>query len=61
MQLHPGHNYSCVSCSSIEDQLTGNPFLHFSDSEGFIDYRMDRHDKIRSTPYQPVKVEDLLS
>ena len=61
MQLHPGHNYSCVSCSSIEDQLTGNPFLHFSDSEVFIDYRMDRHDKIRSTPYQPVKVEDLLS
>ena len=61
MLLHPGHNYSCASCSSIEEQIEGNPFLHFSDSEGFIDYRMNRHNKIRSTPYQPVQVKDLLS
>ena len=61
MLLHPGHNYSCASCSSIEEQIEGNPFLHFSDSEGFIDYRMNRHNKIRSTPYQPVQIKDLLS
>ena len=52
--LHPGHNYSVTPTSTIEEQIKGNPFLHFDDEEAFVRYRMHEHDKIRSSPYHPV-------
>ena len=52
--LHPGHNYSVAPTSTIEEQIKGNPFLHFDDEAAFVRYRMHEHDKIRSSPYHPV-------
>lgn len=59
-RIHPGHNYANKKHSTISEQIEGNPFLHFHDCHDFVDYRMHRHDKIRSTPYQPVYTRDLL-
>lgn len=66
MMIHPGHNYSVVETSTIQQQLEGNPFLHFEDEDQFIHYRMHVHDKTRSDPYGPLtkqqmRVSDLLS
>ena len=58
--IHPGHNYAGKKHSTMSEQIEGNPFLHFHDCDDFIDYRMHTHDKIRSTPYQPVYTKDLL-
>jgi len=53
--LHPGHNYAPQSpTSDLQTQCEGNPFLHFEEIENFVRYRMQIHDKIRSTPYFPV-------
>ena len=52
--LHPGHNYAEKSTSTMEEQIDGNPFLHFDDENKFVNYRMVEHDKIRDTPYHPV-------
>jgi len=52
--LHPGHNYAVKETSTIEEQMDGNPFLHFDDEEGFVHYRMVEHDKTRSSPYEAV-------
>lgn len=58
--IHPGHNYSTHSTSTISEQIDGNPFLHFHECEDFVEYRMHTHDKIRNTPYQPIRASDLL-
>lgn len=51
--LHPGHNYSPAhSTSSLQQQIEGNPFLHFEDTDDFVNYRMHVHDKVRESPYQ---------
>ena len=52
--LHPGHNYSVKITSTIEEQLQGNPFLHFENEKEFVNYRMHEHDKVRHSPYGPV-------
>lgn len=59
--LHPGHNYApaCPS-STINEQIEGNPFLHFDQKDEFVDYRMHVHDTIRDTPYTAVKKEEAL-
>jgi glyoxylase-like metal-dependent hydrolase (beta-lactamase superfamily II) len=59
--IFPGHNYADKTTSTIEEQAEGNPFLHFEDCEQFVEYRMHTHDKVRSTPYHPVLIKDLLS
>ena len=47
----PGHNYSDQCTATMEEQLEGNPFMHFHNREKFVDYRMHQHDKIRHSPY----------
>ena len=57
--VHPGHNYSQQSTSTIAEEIEGNPFMHFDDMEKFRHYRMDLHDKCRHDPYGPVLKKDL--
>lgn len=52
--IHPGHNYAVKSVSTVEEQVEGNPFLHFTELDRFIQYRMHYHDKHRDSPYGPV-------
>ncbi|MDH5547610.1 MAG: MBL fold metallo-hydrolase [Gammaproteobacteria bacterium] len=52
--IHPGHNYSDRETSRMQDELDGNPFMHFDDEKDFVEYRMVKHDKIRNAPYLPV-------
>jgi hydroxyacylglutathione hydrolase len=47
----PGHNYSDQHTATMEEQLEGNPFMHFHNRNKFIDYRMHQHDRIRHSPY----------
>ena len=54
MVIHPGHNYADRTTSTLEEQIEGNPFLHFDKSAEFVRYRLVEHDRIRSTPYHPV-------
>ena len=50
----PGHDYSVRRESTIEEQITGNPFMHFQDLNKFVEYRMSVHDKIRVSPYDAI-------
>lgn len=52
--LHPGHNYAEKTTSTIQEQIEGNPFLHFDNANDFVKYRMHDHDKVRDTPYHPI-------
>lgn len=52
--IHPGHNYAEKTTSSLEEQIEGNPFMHFDERDKFVEYRMRIHDRIRSTPYRAV-------
>ena len=52
--IHPGHNYAQTATSTMEQQLEGNPFMHFDHSDQFIKYRMHYHDKHRDSPYGPI-------
>jgi len=59
--LHPGHNYAPSNpTSTIEEQIEGNPFLHFDKKDEFVNYRMHVHDSIRNTPYTAVSKEEAL-
>jgi hypothetical protein len=53
--IHPGHNYAEQTTSTLEEQIAGNPFLHFEDPARFIRYRMQYHDRHRDAPYGPVR------
>ena len=50
----PGHDYSVKRESTIKEQITGNPFMHFEDLSKFVEYRMSIHDKTRPSPYDMV-------
>jgi glyoxylase-like metal-dependent hydrolase (beta-lactamase superfamily II) len=50
----PGHNYAQKPSSTMEEQVAGNPFLHFDSLDRFVTYRMHYHDKHRDSPYGPV-------
>ena len=52
--LYPGHNYAEKTTSTIQEQVDGNPFMHFDHEHDFVQYRMVEHDKIRHSPYGPV-------
>lgn len=52
--IHPGHNYSVKTTNHLEDEVSGNPFLHFDHREAFVRYRMEYHDRHRHSPYGPV-------
>ncbi len=50
----PGHNYAIKTSCTLEEQISGNPFLHFSDKASFSDFRMHQHDLQRLSPYAPI-------
>ena len=50
----PGHDYSVKKESTIQEQINGNPFMHFKDLNDFVKYRMFTHDKTRASPYDSV-------
>ncbi len=52
--IHPGHNYAEKSTSTMEEQINGNPFLHFEKEKDFIQYRVTDHDQTRTQPYLPI-------
>lgn len=60
--LHPGHNYAPTDpTSTMAAQKEGNPFLHFEQQPDFVKYRMQVHDRIRSTPYTAVSKAEALA
>ncbi len=66
MVIHPGHNYAEKQTTTLEEQIAGNPFLHFDQCNEFVHYRMHVHDSLRDEPYGPVsrhemRVADLLT
>lgn len=59
IRIYPGHNYGSAPYTDMRAQKDGNPFLHWSNVESFVEYRMRVHDQMRDIPYGPVKAEDL--
>lgn len=53
-EILPGHNYAVKETSSLGEQIDGNPFLHFSQREDFVKFRMQLHGKVREAPYDAV-------
>lgn len=54
IQILPGHNYAEKTTSTMQEQIEGNPFMHFDQPERFVQYRMHYHDRHRHGPYGPV-------
>ena len=52
--IHPGHHYAEQTTSTMEEQLAGNPFMHFDRLDDFVRYRTHFHDKHRDSPYRAV-------
>ena len=52
--IHPGHNYAEKATTTMDEQVSGNPFMHFDHAADFVHYRMHYHDKHRDSPYGPV-------
>jgi len=50
----PGHNYAVKTTASMGEQIEGNPFLHFDAQRDFVNFRMNRHGQVRSSPYDVV-------
>jgi len=48
----PGHNYAVKETCSMQEELEGNPFMHFSHTSDFVQYRMHDHDRTRHSPYK---------
>ncbi len=57
--IHPGHNYAVKTSATLQEQIDGNPFMHFEQPDQFIDYRMHQHDKLRDSPYAPLEKQQL--
>jgi hydroxyacylglutathione hydrolase len=53
--IRPGHNYAEKTTATMEEQLEGNPFMHFESGDDFRHYRMVYHDGHRDSPYGPVR------
>ncbi len=49
--IHPGHNYAVQKSSTLKQEIEGNPFMHFTEVDRFVRYRMKTHDQIRNSPY----------
>jgi hypothetical protein len=41
--------------STLGQEIEGNPFMHFTEVDRFVRYRMKVHDQIRNSPYSAVK------
>ncbi|MCZ6566665.1 MAG: MBL fold metallo-hydrolase [Gammaproteobacteria bacterium] len=59
--IHPGHHYAVQKTSTLGEELEGNPFMHFTEVDKFVRYRMKIHDQVRNSPYSAVKKESLKS
>ena len=57
--IHPGHHYAAQKTSTLEEELQGNPFMHFTEIDRFVRYRMHTHDQIRNSPYTPVSKQEI--
>lgn len=57
--IHPGHHYAVQKTSTLENELEGNPFMHFTEVDQFIRYRIKVHDQVRNSPYSAVTKEEL--
>ncbi len=57
--IHPGHNYAVQKSSTLKEEIEGNPFMHFTEVDQFVRYRMKVHDQIRNSPYAAQKEKDL--
>lgn len=55
--IHPGHNYAVPPTATMEEQIKGNPFMHFDNRGDFVEFRMHAHSRSRSTPYHAVSRE----
>lgn len=55
--IHPGHNYAVTPTATMEEQIEGNPFMHFDSRDDFVEFRMHAHSRSRSTPYHAVSRE----
>lgn len=55
--IHPGHNYAVTPTATMEEQIKGNPFMHFDSRDNFVEFRMHAHSRSRSTPYHAVSRE----
>ena len=49
--IHPGHNYAVKTSSTMQEEVAGNPFMHFTEVDKFVRYRMKVHDQVRNSPY----------
>ncbi len=59
--IHPGHHYAVQETSTLGEELEGNPFMHFTDVDKFVRYRMKVHDQIRNSPYSAIKKDEIES
>ena len=57
--IHPGHHYAKQTTSTLAEELEGNPFMHFTEVDQFVRYRMKIHDRVRNSPYTAVTKEDI--
>jgi glyoxylase-like metal-dependent hydrolase (beta-lactamase superfamily II) len=57
--IHPGHNYAVQKSSTLKEEIEGNPFMHFTEVDQFVRYRMKVHDQIRNSPYAAQNGKDL--
>ncbi len=57
--IHPGHNYAVQTSSTLKEEITGNPFMHFTKVDDFVRYRMKVHDQIRHSPYASQTKQEL--
>lgn len=55
--IHPGHNYSVTPTATMEEQIKGNPFMHFDKQDDFVEFRMHAHGRVRQSPYAAVSRE----
>ncbi len=53
-RIFPGHNYASKPTTTMEEQIEGNPFMHFDSVDRFVRYRMHYHDSHRDAPYGPI-------
>ncbi|MFB3055705.1 MAG: MBL fold metallo-hydrolase, partial [Ignavibacteriaceae bacterium] len=55
--IHPGHNYAVTPTATMEEQIEGNPFMHFDKKDDFVEFRMHAHGRVRQSPYDAVSRE----
>lgn len=53
-EILPGHNYAVKPTASLQEQIEGNPFMHFNSQDDFVKFRMQLHGKVRQSPYAAV-------